>query len=165
MKLKRRMDDKAVAQGILQNEILLSIIVISVLLFASLWAVVGANPLAKHKYVAVDVDIGATGLQGVTIDDTNHYIVEERPIENLGFWDNFDPTSQKLAVKATLFSNGEKIDTEEEAKDVGLTDLYMETFNFHTGPLPDDSNSYRVEVEVFSDGSLEDSTTLEGTYG
>lgn len=163
MRLKRDIDDKGITAP-LQTGVIV-VVVVPLVIFGGMWVAVGGNPLGTHTFVDAKVDIGATGLEGVTIDDSTHSTTKRKGYETFKMSDFswWDPTSKDITVRGRLLVNGEIVDTDTETEDVGLDDFYMETFHLTFGPLPDDATSYTVEVEAIVDGSIEDTTTLEGS--
>lgn len=160
--MKRNLNDNGIIAPI--QTIVIAIVVIFILVFGAMWVAVGGNPLGTHEFVDVEVDVAAVDYFGfglVEIGNTDHRVTERKGYEGLelSWW---DPASAEVTVNIRLLVNGNLIDTDSSTKDITITSGYYETFVLTTGPLPDDWQSYTVEIEVISDGEVEDSTTLTG---
>lgn len=165
MRLKRKLDDEGMMP--LPQLVVVSILVIFIVVFASMWVAVGGNPLGTHEFVDVEVTAGAVdyfGIDSAEIIDADHQVSQRKGYETFEMQDFawWDPVSADLTIRITLSVNGKRVDTDSATEDVTFTSGYTETFRLTAGPLPEDAKTYTVEVQAIVNGDVKDTTTLEG---
>lgn len=146
---------------------ILALLVISIIIIASLWIITDAggegswgNPIERQYYVTSTTKVSGTfGTDGFSAEimSSEYEVEEQREIDDLSWW---DPFSQDLTWDVTLYKGREVVDNARDTTTIDASGAYMKTGTVRLGPMEDKDAEYKLEVVIYADGELADSTSF-----